>query len=44
MREQISKMAKALNVVGLMNTQFAIQGETVYVLEVNPRASKIYPF
>ena len=44
MREQIHKMAKALNVVGLMNTQFAIQGETVYVLEVNPRASRTVPF
>ena len=44
MREQMRKMAKALNVVGLMNTQFAIQGETVYVLEVNPRASRTVPF
>ncbi|MCK5386030.1 MAG: carbamoyl-phosphate synthase large subunit, partial [Gammaproteobacteria bacterium] len=44
MREQIRKMAKALNVVGLMNTQFAIQGEKVYVLEVNPRASRTVPF
>ncbi|MDH5396119.1 MAG: carbamoyl-phosphate synthase large subunit, partial [Gammaproteobacteria bacterium] len=44
MRIQIRKMAKALNVVGLMNTQFAIQGETVYVLEVNPRASRTVPF
>ncbi len=44
MREQIRKMARGLNVVGLMNTQFAIQGETVYVLEVNPRASRTVPF
>ena len=44
MRVQIRKMAKALNVVGLMNTQFAIQGEKVYVLEVNPRASRTVPF
>jgi len=44
MRDQIRKMAKALNVVGLMNTQFAIQGEKVYVLEVNPRASRTVPF
>ena len=44
MREQIRKMAKALNVVGLMNTQFAIQGDKVYVLEVNPRASRTVPF
>jgi carbamoyl-phosphate synthase large subunit len=44
MRDQIRKMAKGLNVIGLMNTQFAIQGETVYVLEVNPRASRTVPF
>ena len=44
MREQVAKMAKGLNVIGLMNTQFAIQGETVYVLEVNPRASRTVPF
>jgi carbamoyl-phosphate synthase large subunit len=44
MREQISSMAKGLNVLGLMNTQFAIQGDTVYVLEVNPRASRTVPF
>ncbi|MDH5446149.1 MAG: carbamoyl-phosphate synthase large subunit [Gammaproteobacteria bacterium] len=44
MREQIVKMAKGLNVVGLMNTQFAVQGDTVYVLEVNPRASRTVPF
>jgi carbamoyl-phosphate synthase large subunit len=44
MRDQVRKMAKALNVVGLMNTQFAIQNETVYVLEVNPRASRTVPY
>lgn len=44
MRDQMVKMARGLNVVGLMNTQFAIQGETVYVLEVNPRASRTVPF
>jgi len=44
MRDQIVKLAKGLNVIGLMNTQFAIQGETVYVLEVNPRASRTVPF
>ncbi len=44
MRVQMTQMARALNVVGLMNTQFAIQGETVYVLEVNPRASRTVPF
>jgi carbamoyl-phosphate synthase large subunit len=44
LRKQTVKMAKALGVVGLMNVQFAIQGETVYVLEVNPRASRTVPF
>jgi len=44
LRRQTKAMAKALNVVGLMNVQFAIQGETVYVLEVNPRASRTVPF
>lgn len=43
-RRQTVQMAKALNVVGLMNVQFAIQGDTVYVLEVNPRASRTVPF
>ena len=43
-RRQTVAMAKALNVVGLMNVQFALQGETVYVLEVNPRASRTVPF
>jgi carbamoyl-phosphate synthase large subunit len=42
--EQIGAMARALNVVGLMNTQFAIQGDDIYVLEVNPRASRTVPF
>jgi carbamoyl-phosphate synthase large subunit len=37
-------MAEALGVRGLMNTQFAIQGENIYVLEVNPRASRTAPF
>ncbi|SFN89921.1 carbamoyl-phosphate synthase large subunit [Nitrosospira briensis] len=44
LRRQTSSMARALGVVGLMNVQFAIQGETVYVLEVNPRASRTVPF
>jgi len=43
-REQTRRMALALNVVGLMNVQFAIQGGVVYVLEVNPRASRTAPF
>ena len=37
-------MAKELKVIGLMNTQFAIQGETMFILEVNPRASRTVPF
>jgi len=37
-------MARELNVVGLMNVQFAIQDDAVYVLEVNPRASRTVPF
>ncbi len=44
LREQVRAMAKALHVVGLMNTQFAIQGDRIYVLEVNPRASRTVPF
>ncbi len=42
--EQAARMARALGVVGLMNTQFAIQGDEIYVLEVNPRASRTVPF
>ncbi len=44
LRRQTVAMAKALKVCGLMNVQFAIQGETVYVLEVNPRASRTVPY
>jgi carbamoyl-phosphate synthase large subunit len=44
LRTQTRKLARALNVIGLMNVQFAIQGGTVYVLEVNPRASRTVPF
>jgi carbamoyl-phosphate synthase large subunit len=44
LRSQTVAMARALNVVGLMNVQFAIKGETVYVLEVNPRGSRTVPF
>ena len=44
LRTQTKQMARALGVVGLMNVQFAIQGTTVYVLEVNPRASRTVPF
>jgi len=44
LRRQTVAMAKGLNVVGLMNVQFAIQDEKVYVLEVNPRASRTVPY
>ncbi len=44
MRQQVRELARALNVVGLMNTQFAIKGEDIYILEVNPRASRTVPF
>src|ERR1700692_519342 len=43
-REYTKRLAIALNVVGLMNVQYAIQRETVYVLEVNPRASRTVPY
>jgi carbamoyl-phosphate synthase large subunit len=44
LREQTRKLARALKVVGLMNVQFAIQSGVIYVLEVNPRASRTVPF
>ena len=44
LRKQTRQLALALNVIGLMNIQFAIQGGVVYVLEVNPRASRTAPF
>jgi carbamoyl-phosphate synthase large subunit len=43
-RQSTRRIAKALGVVGLMNAQFAIKGDTVYVLEVNPRASRTVPY
>ena len=43
-RKQTQKLAHALNVVGLVNIQFAVKGEDIYVLEVNPRASRTVPF
>jgi carbamoyl-phosphate synthase large subunit len=43
-REQTIKLAKRLQVVGLMNIQFAIQGEEVFILEANPRASRTIPY
>jgi carbamoyl-phosphate synthase large subunit len=42
--DQVVKLAKGLKVVGIMNTQFAIQNNVVYLLEVNPRASRTIPF
>ncbi|MCC5972237.1 MAG: carbamoyl-phosphate synthase large subunit [Pararhodobacter sp.] len=44
LKRQTAQMALALNVVGLMNVQFAIKGDDIYVLEVNPRASRTVPF
>ena len=44
LRVQMRAMAKALNVIGLMNAQFAIKEQDIYVLEVNPRASRTVPF
>src|SRR5438045_1135132 len=44
LKRQTTVMAKALQVVGLMNVQYAIQRDTVYVLEVNPRASRTVPY
>jgi carbamoyl-phosphate synthase large subunit len=44
LERQAIVLAKALEVVGLMNVQFAIKGEDIYILEVNPRASRTVPF
>ncbi len=43
-KQQTAEMAKELGVIGLMNVQFAVKDKTVYVLEVNPRASRTVPF
>ena len=43
-RAQTKKLGLALGVVGLMNVQYAVKGEDVYILEVNPRASRTVPF
>ena len=43
-REQTRQLGRALEVVGLMNVQFAICGEDIFILEVNPRASRTVPF
>jgi carbamoyl-phosphate synthase large subunit len=44
LRDQTVQLARALDVRGLMNVQYAIQGDIIYVLEVNPRASRTVPF
>jgi carbamoyl-phosphate synthase large subunit len=44
MREQVRKLALELGVVGLMNTQFAVKDNEVYLIEVNPRAARTVPF
>jgi carbamoyl-phosphate synthase large subunit len=44
MRDYTHAMARELKVIGLMNVQYAVKGDTVYVLEVNPRASRTVPF
>jgi carbamoyl-phosphate synthase large subunit len=43
-RDYTHAMARELKVIGLMNVQYAVKGDTVYVLEVNPRASRTVPF
>ncbi|MCW8843998.1 MAG: carbamoyl phosphate synthase large subunit, partial [Rhodobacteraceae bacterium] len=43
-KAQTVALAKALHVVGLMNVQFAVKGEDIYLIEVNPRASRTVPF
>jgi carbamoyl-phosphate synthase large subunit len=44
LEKQAIALAKALGVVGLMNVQFAVKGSDIYILEVNPRASRTVPF
>jgi len=44
LKDQVRRLARALGVNGLMNTQFAIQNGQIYLLEVNPRASRTVPF
>ena len=43
-RKQTEALARELNVIGLMNIQFAVKEQTIYILEVNPRASRTVPF
>ncbi len=44
MKDQATSLARELGVIGLMNVQFAVQGKTIFILEVNPRASRTVPF
>ncbi len=44
MREQVAKLAMELGVVGLMNVQFAVKNNEIYMIEVNPRAARTVPF
>jgi carbamoyl-phosphate synthase large subunit len=44
LRRQTERLAKSLKVLGLMNVQYAIQGDRIFVLEVNPRASRTVPY
>ena len=44
LRKQTGALARALGVKGLMNVQFAIKGDDIYLIEVNPRASRTVPF
>ncbi len=44
LKAQTEAMARELGIVGLMNVQYAIKGDSIYVLEVNPRASRTVPF
>ena len=43
-KRQTEALARALGVVGLMNVQFAVKGDDIYLIEVNPRASRTVPF
>lgn len=44
MRQQVQKLAFELQVRGLMNVQFAVKNNEVYLIEVNPRAARTVPF
>ncbi len=44
LRDQVYRLAKELNVIGLMNTQFAVRGNDIFMIEVNPRAARTVPF